>query len=89
MRVLALASLIAVCATPAFGSENTKACQLDETRRREPELTAPQPAPTQAEARAAAPRAAEAPPERVEPAPRRRGGRRIPDAELIGPRGVL
>lgn len=87
MRVLALASLIAVCATPAFAVENTKACQLDETRRGEPEVSAPQPA--SAPAPTAAARAAAVTPERAEPAPRRRSGRRIPDAELIGPRGAL
>ncbi len=88
MRVPALAALIAFCATPAFAADNTKACQLDETRRREPEAAASQPAPAPTQA-AAVPREVVATPERSEPAPRRRSGRRIPDAELIGPRGAL
>jgi hypothetical protein len=92
MRVLVLAGLFtAVTAPMAMASENTIDCQMDDTRRASAEQrldTAPPPAPATTVAR---PTVAQAQPaETPRPATeRRRNGKRVPDAELIAPRGVL
>ena len=97
MKVWVLAGLFTAAMVPiASAAENTLECQLDETRRSTtPRLEQielpPQPAaiarPTGATA--TPPRqVAEENVQRAEP-PRRRNGKRIPDAELIGPRGAL
>lgn len=87
MRVLLLAGFFsAILAPGAFAIEDTKACELDDTRRTAEE-SAPPP-PTAVRRAEAPPRAVAAEPARTSPA-RRRGGKRIPDSELIGPRGAL
>lgn len=90
MRAWGLAGLILVLGAPAAAaSEGEEACRLDEQRRQRAEQTAqalPQSADTE---RAAPARAAQAERSSRAPTPRRRNGRRIPDAELIGPRGAL
>lgn len=89
MKVWILAGVFTVATIPfAAAVENTAECQLDETRRSvEQRVTTPQaPAPAVARPTVAQRDAEETP--RV-PADRRRGGKRIPDAELIGPRGAL
>ncbi len=99
MKTLVLAGLITAITAPfAAAAESTTECQLDQSRRSvEQRIEAPvQPAAPTATARpTVAPREA-APPQVTADQPvrqasndRRRGGKRIPDAELIGPRGAL
>lgn len=98
MKVWVLAGLFTAALAPiASAAENTLECQLDETRRsttprlEEQIALPPQPAAiTRPTAAASAPtrQVAEENVQRAEPA-RRRNGKRIPDAELIGPRGAL
>lgn len=94
MRVLVLAGLITAATVPfAAASENDLIdCQLDDTRRASAEqrLDAPPPtpaAPTVARPTVAARDVTEAP--RPVAPERRRGGKPVPDAQLISPRGVL
>jgi|CXWL01.1.fsa_nt_gi hypothetical protein len=88
MRVLLLAGFFSAIAAPgAFAVESTKACELDDTRRAAAEASAPPPEAGVRRAEAA-PRAVAAAPAVAAPA-RRRGGKRIPDSELMGPRGAL
>ncbi len=83
MKVLILASLLSAAAVPmAVAAENTAECQIDETRRAAQQRAAPPAAPTVARPTTAAQEARTA-------NVRRRSGKRIPDAELIGPRGSL
>ncbi|HRP10113.1 MAG TPA: hypothetical protein PLK37_03685 [Terricaulis sp.] len=90
MKVLMLAGVIAAVAFPtAAAAEAVSPCQTEDARSA---LTSDRveqtiaPAPPAVARQAAAPReTAEA---RSEPA-RRRSGKRVPDAELIGPRGAL
>jgi hypothetical protein len=102
MKVFVLAGLFTAAMAPlAAASEITAECQLDETRRAQqvridsgaPGGSAPQAArparettPRSEEARASERQAAEAARSFAE---RRRSVKRIPDAELIGPRGAL
>jgi len=99
MKVWMLAGLFTVVATPfAAAAESDAACQLDDSRAT---LTLrvdgpPPPAPSPSTVRPTiAPRdVAQAEqddtPRPVRQAPdRRRSGKRIPDAELMGPRGAL
>lgn len=92
MKVWILAGLFTAALTPlAFASETTAECQLDDARRDAPPPRAeapPTPAPSTARPTVARRETAEQAAPRVE-APRRRSGKRIPDAELIGPRGAL
>lgn len=90
MRLWILAGLFSLAAAPvAAAAEATAECQLDESRRAQ-QQRAEQPAqppasiarPTMAQRDVAA-----EPPRTL--AERRRTGKRIPDAELIGPRGAL
>lgn len=88
MKVWVLAGLFTALMSPmAAASEDTIECQIDDTRRAEQtRMDAP---PPQSPARAAATvreTAEQAPRQEVQ---RRRSGKRIPDAELIGPRLVL
>lgn len=92
MRVLVLAGLFtAVTAPMAMAGENVIECQMDDTRRASAEqrlddATPPAPATTTV----ARPTVAQAQPEAPRPATeRRRNGKRVPDAVLIAPRGVL
>lgn len=91
MRVLLLAGLITAATVPfAVASENPIECQLDDTRRAAAEErmdSAPVAAPTVARPTVATREAAAAP--RPVAPDRRRNGKRVPDAELISPRGVL
>jgi hypothetical protein len=89
MKVWILAGLFTVATAPiAAAAEDFSECQLDESRR---------PAAERVDAQAAAPAAtaratvAQRAPETTQrqPVERRRSGKRIPDAELIGPRGAL
>lgn len=100
MKTWVLAGLITVAATPfAHAAETTAECQLDQSRRSvEQRIDAPvQPAaPTTAARPTLTQREAAPPPQASADQPvrqaandRRRGGKRIPDAELIGPRGAL
>lgn len=95
MRVLLLAGLItAVTAPIAMAGESEIECQ-GETRRAPAEqrlVDPPPPAPGAAAATQARPTVAQREaPDTQRPATneRRRNGKRIPDAELIGPRGAL
>lgn len=90
MKAWMWAGLFTVAMAPmAAAAENDVECQLDETRRvtQERADAAPAPASVTGIARPAVAQrdVAEAP--RAEP--RRRTGKRIPDAELIGPRSTL
>jgi hypothetical protein len=91
MRVLVLAGLITAATIPfAAASENAIECQMDDTRRAAAEQRidpAPITPPTVARPTVATREAAEAP--RPVAPDRRRNGKRVPDAELISPRGVL
>lgn len=93
MRVLMLAGLFtAVTAPAAMASEYAIDCQPTDMRRAaaEQRLDAPPP-PASGAASAARPAVAQAQSaETPRPASeRRRNGKRVPDAELISPRGVL
>lgn len=92
MKLWVLAGLFSVMAIPfAAASETTEACQIDDTRRA---ARAPVDVPEASHASAAAPTVLAVQRDtaesigRAEPL-RRRSGKRIPDAELIGPRGAL
>ena len=92
MKVWILAGLFTAAMTPlAAASETTMECQLDDTRRAAAPARSeapPTPAPATARPTVAPRETAEQATPRAE-APRRRSGKRIPDAELIGPRGAL
>ncbi|MGE0743497.1 MAG: hypothetical protein AB7O98_19355 [Hyphomonadaceae bacterium] len=93
MKVWILAGLFTVATVPfAAAAEVTAECQLDESRRATQERSDVAPAapalpsvarPVVAQRDAVTETAARAGGER------RRSGKRIPDAELIGPRGAL
>ena len=89
MKFWVLVGLFSAAAIPlASASENTQACQVDDTRRAAEQsldaTTAPSDHPTRP---IVVQRDAE--PQVRQDAMRRRNGKRIPDAELIGPRGSL
>ncbi len=93
MKVLILAGLFSVAAIPfAAASETVAECELDDARRahqQRAEATAPEPnvaRPTIVQRDESAQR--EEAPQRAA-AVRRRSGKPIPDAELIGPRRAL
>jgi hypothetical protein len=87
MKAWILAGILSTATIPfASASEMTDECQLDESRRAERRnATAAPAAPTVAQSTVAE-RAPE--PSRAQ-AQRRRSGKHIPDAELIGVRGAL
>jgi hypothetical protein len=92
MKVWVLAGLFTVATAPmAFAAEDTTECQLDDARRAsqqqvvEPQGVATIARPTVAERVVVDP----TPTPARAPAERRRNGKRIPDAQLIGPRGAL
>lgn len=91
MKMWVLAGLFSVATVPAaFAVESTTECQVDDTRRVvEQRIEAPPApaAPTIARPTVAQRDATLAETPRLET--RRRSGKRIPDAELIGPRGAL
>ena len=90
MKVLMLAGALAAVAFPtAAAAEAVAPCQTEDARSsmtsdRVEQTVSPAP-PAIARQAAAARETAE---QRSEPA-RRRSGKRVPDAELIGPRGAL
>lgn len=87
MKVSVLTVLFSVAACPfAVAAESAADCELDETRREAHARAEPAPPAPPAARPTLAQREAEAQPARPE---RRRNGRPIPDAELIGPRGAL
>lgn len=90
MKVPVLAILITAATCPvAMAVENGLDCQVDDTRRVvEEQRAAPAPAPTVARPTVAQRETSEQT-ARTPSADRRRNGKRIPDAELIGPRGAL
>lgn len=92
MRILVLAGLFSLAALPAaYAAEATEECQLDESRRAARErldTTTLTQQPAAAPATNVAQREGAEAGARAEPI-RRRSGKRIPDAELIGPRGAL
>jgi hypothetical protein len=89
MKVWVLAGLFTVATAPfAAAAENVAECQLDETRRTAAERVEPPPASPATVARATVAQRAPETTQR-QPVERRRNGKRIPDAELIGPRGAL
>jgi len=92
MKLWALVGLFSIVAVPmAHASETFDECQLDDSRRSASERPAVAP-PSQS---GSAPQALAMQRETASPtaaraeAARRRDGKRIPDAELIGPRGAL
>jgi hypothetical protein len=89
MKVSVLAILItAVTAPVAMAAETGLDCQIDDSRRAvEEQRAAPPPTPNTARPTVAQRDISEA--QRAAPVDRRRNGKRIPDAELIGPRGAL
>jgi hypothetical protein len=92
MKVWVLAGLFTVATAPmAFAAEDATECQLDDARRATQQQTE-QPAPTIGRPTVAERDVTVVPgaalPARA-PAERRRNGKRIPDAQLIGPRGAL
>jgi len=91
MKVWILAGAFTVATIPfAAASETTIDCQLDDTRRSAEQRVPPPPAPGPTVARpTVAQRDADADQAQRAAVDRRRGGKRIPDAELIGPRGAL
>lgn len=95
MKVWVLAGLFTVAMAPmAFAAEDPTECQLDDTRRATQPQAEQVATPTIGRATVAEREAAVvipvAPqPTRTAPAERRRNGKRIPDAQLIGPRGAL
>lgn len=98
MKVWILAGLFTVAAAPfAAAAETDAACQLDDSRRGITQRVdgPPPPAPQSTARPTVAPRqVAQAEQGAVEqtvrqPPDRRRSGKRIPDAELIGRRGAL
>ena len=91
MKFLVLVGLFSAAAIPmASASESTEACQVDDTRRVAEAPEAPE-APTVPIPPAGRPNVAQrdAEPQVRQDAVRRRSGKRIPDAELIGPRRAL
>jgi hypothetical protein len=89
MKVSVLTMLFSVAACPlAAAAESAAECQLDEARREvQARAETATPAATAARPTVAQREAGEQP---ARPgAERRRNGRPIPDAELIGPRGAL
>lgn len=89
MKVWVLAGLFTVATIPfAAAAEDATECQVDETRRATQTRTdaPPAPPPQVVVVRPTAEREAEPPAARDA---RRRNGKRIPDAELIGPRVPL
>jgi hypothetical protein len=88
MKVWVLAGLFTVAMAPvAFAGEDTTECQLDETRRAAEQRAEAPAAPTAARPTVAQRDVIE--PIVRPPVDRRRSGKRIPDALLIGPRGAL
>ena len=92
MRVLVLAGLITAVSAPfAAASENEIECQITDTRRAPAEQRLDQapasPAATVARPTIVSREAVEAP--RPAVGERRRGGKLVPDAQLIQPRGTL
>lgn len=93
MKMWVLAALITVATVPvASAFESTTDCQVDDSRRetrveqRERSDPPASPAATTARTTALATRDTNSRPEQQQ---RRRNGKRVPDAELIGPRGAL
>jgi len=92
MRVLVLAGLITAVSAPfAAAAENEIECQVTELRRAPAEQRLDQAPQSPAAATIARPTAA---PRETAEAPRpaterRRGGKPVPDAQLIQPRGTL
>jgi hypothetical protein len=91
MKLLAFVGLFSVAAmTFAYAAETTEECQVDVARRAARErVDAAAGAQTAAPTAVVVQRVAAEAVARAEPARGRRGGKRIPDAELIGPRGAL
>jgi hypothetical protein len=89
MRVWVIAGLFTIASAPfAAAAEDISECQLDESRRAShTRADTPPDAPQVARPTVAQRDVAEEPVR--QPADRRRNGKRIPDAQLIGPRGAL
>lgn len=89
MKVWVLAGLFTAAMAPiAAAAEDVSECQLDESRRAAAERVDQPPASPASVARATVAQRAPETTQR-QPVERRRSGKRIPDAELIGPRGAL
>jgi len=95
MKTWVLAALITVVTIPvASALESTTDCQVDDSRRetrveqreRTDPPASPTASPTTARTTTLATRDTNSHPEQQQ---RRRNGKRVPDAELIGPRGAL
>lgn len=91
MKAWMLAGLMTVAMAPmAYAAESAVACQVDDIRRATQERAeAPPPAPSAPGAARAAVAQRDATESAARSEPRRRTGKRIPDAELIGPRSTL
>ena len=92
MKTWVLAALITVVTVPvASAFESTTDCQVDdsrrETRTEQRERVDPPASPAATTAHTTV--ATRDPNSRQEQQQRRRNGKRVPDAELIGPRGAL
>ena len=89
MKTWMLAGLFTVALAPmAYAAEDVSACQVDDVRRATQERIDAPPAPSSATV--ARPTVAQRDVTEAQRAePRRRTGKRIPDAELIGPRSTL
>ncbi|OQW61563.1 MAG: hypothetical protein A4S17_09235 [Proteobacteria bacterium HN_bin10] len=90
MRVLLLAGLFTAATAPfAVASEDVIACQGEDIRRTRAEQRLDAPAPAPAPVRPAAEQREAADAARPAASDRRRGGKPVPDARLMSPRGVL
>ena len=90
MQVLILAGLLSATAPMTTGAEGALECQIEAPRRAEQtRLDAPPPTPAAQPTRPAAAVRETAEQAARPDAQRRRSGKGIPDAELIGPRGAL
>lgn len=91
MKTWMAAGLFTAAMAPmAYAAESAEACQVDDARRAAQERAETPPVPSSVAAMARptiAQRDVTEAPARTEP--RRRTGKRIPDAELIGPRSTL
>jgi len=89
MRLWFVLGAFAAAALPmSAAAEPTEVCQNEEARSVAPERSEAAPAPQRSVARPTVAQRDVTDVARGE-APRRRNGKRVPDAELIGPRGAL
>lgn len=83
LRELTFAGLMSLVGAPCAAASEAPACETNDARGAIEEPATAPPPPT------ARPTVAQREPAPVRVPPRRRNGKPIPDAELIGPRGAL